>query len=129
MSHTSETSDIAEQVARYYEQHRDEMVHYVTSNDTCRSRMLLSYFGETDAPDCGQCDVCIGRKKAGEPHAVDVKTAVKLIKDFLQDGEAHPSASLKTLSIPTAVLDEAVQLMVAEEQLQVKAHQVKLIRP
>ncbi|MBO7580503.1 MAG: RecQ family ATP-dependent DNA helicase [Bacteroidaceae bacterium] len=112
-----------------FQQRIDQMVNYVTSNDTCRSRMLLRYFGEEADHDCGQCDVCIGRKKAGEPHAVDVKTAVKLIKDFLQDCEAHPSSSLKTLSIPTAVLDEAVQLMVAEEQLQVKAKQVKLIRP
>jgi ATP-dependent DNA helicase RecQ len=27
----------------------------------CRSRQLLRYFGETDAPLCGVCDVCTGR--------------------------------------------------------------------
>ncbi|MCO6487948.1 MAG: RecQ family ATP-dependent DNA helicase [Phaeodactylibacter sp.] len=30
----------------------------------CRSRQLLAYFGETDAPKCGICDVCTGRTKA-----------------------------------------------------------------
>lgn len=111
-----------------FQQRIDEMVHYVTSNDTCRSRMLLSYFGETDAPDCGQCDVCIGRKKAGEAHSMDLKSAVKLIKDFLQDGESHQASELNKLSIPTVLLDEAIQFMVAEEQLQVNAKHIKLVR-
>ncbi|RMF02644.1 MAG: RecQ family ATP-dependent DNA helicase [Bacteroidetes bacterium] len=31
----------------------------------CRSRQLLAYFGETHSTDCGQCDVCLARKKAG----------------------------------------------------------------
>ncbi|MEL6925812.1 MAG: RecQ family zinc-binding domain-containing protein, partial [Bacteroidota bacterium] len=29
----------------------------------CRSQQLLAYFGETDAPRCGICDICLGRKK------------------------------------------------------------------
>ena len=111
-----------------FRQRIDEMVHYVTSTDTCRSRMLLSYFGQTDAHDCGQCDVCIGRKKAGESHPMNLTTAIQLICDFLQDGEAHPVTELKKLSIPTALLDEAIQQMMAEEQLQVKAKHIKLIR-
>ena len=36
----------------------DAVLHYATSSDTCRSRILLAYFGETDAPPCGTCDVC-----------------------------------------------------------------------
>lgn len=30
----------------------------------CRSQQLLAYFGESDAPPCGICDVCTGRNKA-----------------------------------------------------------------
>lgn len=30
----------------------------------CRSKQLLAYFGEEDAPQCGICDVCLGRTKA-----------------------------------------------------------------
>lgn len=34
------------------------VINYATSTTKCRSRMLLQYFGETDAPECGICDVC-----------------------------------------------------------------------
>ncbi|MCQ2283601.1 MAG: RecQ family ATP-dependent DNA helicase [Bacteroidales bacterium] len=37
--------------------------NYVLSSDTCRSRLLLRYFGETDSPVCGQCDVCLKRNR------------------------------------------------------------------
>ena len=42
------------------QQHRVQaMMHYVTANQTCRSRLLLAYFGETHTPNCGHCDVCL----------------------------------------------------------------------
>lgn len=41
------------------------VVHYTESRHLCRSRILLSYFGESNANDCGQCDVCIEKKKSG----------------------------------------------------------------
>lgn len=34
----------------------------------CRSQQLLAYFGETDAPPCGMCDVCTGRNRATLNH-------------------------------------------------------------
>lgn len=55
--------------ANYHERKRNAtirmqaMAGYITSNDTCRSQMLLSYFGEEGAPRCGRCDVCIERNK------------------------------------------------------------------
>ncbi len=37
-------------------------IKYAEKN-SCRSKQLLSYFGEINAPLCGQCDVCLGRNK------------------------------------------------------------------
>ena len=52
-----------------YENHRQQyinklkaMVEYADNTLYCRSQLLLSYFGETDAATCGSCDVC--RSKA-----------------------------------------------------------------
>lgn len=51
--------------ANVYEQRRDhyvnglrQMVEYASQNQFCRQQVLLSYFGENDAPCCGTCDVC-----------------------------------------------------------------------
>ena len=30
----------------------------MNTDNQCRSRQLLSYFGEEDSHDCGCCDVC-----------------------------------------------------------------------
>ncbi len=40
----------------------DAVIHYATSTAQCRSQLLLEYFGETDSPPCGNCDVCISFK-------------------------------------------------------------------
>lgn len=34
------------------------MVEYVSEENTCRSRFLLSYFGQTESANCGRCDIC-----------------------------------------------------------------------
>ena len=36
----------------------DEMINYVQDEVTCRSRLLLKYFGEENSHECGLCDVC-----------------------------------------------------------------------
>ena len=48
-----------------YDNHRQQyieklkaMVEYADNQHYCRSQLLLSYFGETDAVTCGTCDVC-----------------------------------------------------------------------
>ena len=35
------------------------MLDYVSDDTRCRSRKLVAWFGETDAADCGLCDVCL----------------------------------------------------------------------
>lgn len=41
-----------------YEARARAMLNYVLSTDTCRSQILLRYFGQSNAPLCGGCDVC-----------------------------------------------------------------------
>ncbi|MBD8347367.1 ATP-dependent DNA helicase RecQ [Dysgonomonas sp. HGC4] len=38
---------------------------YAERKDICRSRMLLTYFGEKRSSDCGQCDVCLAKSDTG----------------------------------------------------------------
>ena len=45
-----------------YEKRINAMLDYVDDQIACRSRKLLRYFGEKNEHECGQCDVCLGRK-------------------------------------------------------------------
>ncbi len=49
-------------------QRHEERIQYALAYaqaDTCRSRLLLRYFDEEAAQDCGICDRCLERKKNG----------------------------------------------------------------
>ena len=59
-------------------QRRKAMIDYATNDSECRCRQLLRYFGESDASDCGICDVCLDRKKANT--AVPEEAIVKELK-------------------------------------------------
>lgn len=41
------------------------VLKYISEDHLCRSRMLLSYFGEKEAKDCGICDVCLSKNQSG----------------------------------------------------------------
>lgn len=39
------------------------VLHYAEDKTTCKSRLILLYFGETDTKDCGICSYCLSKKK------------------------------------------------------------------
>ncbi len=57
------SSNVYEQRQEQYAQRLRSMVEYAENQHFCRSQLLLAYFGETDAPACGTCDVCRRHKK------------------------------------------------------------------
>lgn len=46
----------------------EAMLEYVSETSECRSRYLLRYFGQTEAADCGTCDVCRARRAYAPVH-------------------------------------------------------------
>ncbi|MBK7538911.1 MAG: RecQ family ATP-dependent DNA helicase [Myxococcales bacterium] len=64
--------DLARAAARYEQKRAQDrarlaaMLRYAQSH-LCRTRLLVTYFGYTDAPACGQCDNC---KRAAKPEPV-----------------------------------------------------------
>lgn len=49
-----------------YETRIKAMEEYVTTDNVCRSRILLRYFGEKNDHNCGQCDVCLSHRTSPE---------------------------------------------------------------
>ena len=113
-----------------FQQRIDQIAHYVTSRDQCRSRMLLEYFGEHNDHDCGQCDVCLDHKKnstdSTDPSSLTGQDPVQIITNFLRDGQSHSLLELKQLPLKSAVLDEVLRRMTAEELIIIQDMKVKL---
>ena len=65
----------------------------------CRSQQLLHYFGEMDSPQCGICDVCLGRTKVNttveEINKLQQKIKILLKRERLSTQELVESFSPK----------------------------------
>ena len=57
------STDIYDNHRQQYIEKLKAMVEYADNNLYCRSQLLLSYFGETDAATCGSCDICREKMK------------------------------------------------------------------
>lgn len=91
---------IYEERKKRFEKRIFSMIDYAEATDVCRSRMLLIYFGELSAEDCGECDVCLKKSATGLPNYLFRRIANKL-KDSLQQ-----RGSLRFNELIDAVVDE-----------------------
>lgn len=57
--------DVYEEKLERYEKRVGAMLSYANLDQVCRSRQLLLYFGQKDAPNCGKCDVCLAKNEWG----------------------------------------------------------------
>ncbi len=70
------------------------VIHYATSTTTCRSQLLLKYFGETDSPECGICDVCQAMHKIGLT-SFEFNEISKQVKKILETPCSYENLLLK----------------------------------
>ncbi len=63
------------------------MLDYCTTTDRCRSRLLLEYFDDHAACDCGHCDVCADHPLSPSPADLEAR-----LLDCLSDGKPHTAA-------------------------------------
>ena len=75
-----------------YEARIKAMEEYVTSENVCRSRMLLRYFGEKNEHNCGQCDVCLSHRAtdALTENSFDFEELKKKISELLTQKPLTP---------------------------------------
>ena len=55
------STDVYEHRLARYKSRMETMINYVSSDNHCRSQILLNYFGEKSTSNCGICDVCLGK--------------------------------------------------------------------
>lgn len=54
--------NLFEQIQKNKLQKWEEMKFFVQDSDYCKMKLILSYFGEKNAKNCGQCSVCVKQK-------------------------------------------------------------------
>lgn len=64
-------TEIYERRRQLMKERLDAMRRFVFGTERCRSQELLEYFGETDIPECGRCDVCRAHRTAGAAPSPD----------------------------------------------------------
>lgn len=94
----------------------DAMLKYATSDDECRSRYLLRYFNDAEAPDCGHCDVCLSRR-GGEPSEETLAADASMLLSLLADGRVHPTAEIEALGLPRARQAALLRRLCDEERI------------
>jgi ATP-dependent DNA helicase RecQ len=65
MRHISIPRFVYEERKARLEKRIEAMLDYITSENRCRSTIILRYFGENEALGCGTCDVCLKKNETG----------------------------------------------------------------
>lgn len=94
----------------------DAMYHYALSTSTCRSRLLLAYFGQKDTKECGQCDVC--RAKNQSTHADLINEERERFLSLLQKGPVNPTELRMMLHLKESEIKIMIDDLLEKEQIE-----------
>lgn len=97
------SKEVYEERKESYRRRIEAMIEYAKSENKCRSRMLLHYFGEKNEHNCGQCDVCLQHHHSG-------------LKQSQFDEISHQILSLLKSS-PLTPQELKLQIQAPEEQV------------
>ena len=94
------------------------MTNYLNSVNNCRSRMLSEYFGDSDADNCGHCDVCIRQGYANAPSSTaDIPKAIEAIITLLSDEAPHPYTEISVLPFATEIIKQAIESLLGQNEI------------
>ncbi len=90
------------------------MIAYADSEDKCRSRMLLHYFGEQHSHNCGVCDVCLQRHSSGlrQSEFDDIATE---IRRQLASGPLFPDELRRRIDAPSDRFRQVLAFLLEQE--------------
>lgn len=106
-----------------FKERLDVVLRYIESDDECRTKQLLAYFGEKMKDDCGQCDVC--RRKAADAAKASAGDSLsnnirKHILSVLSDGKQHHVSELYSADFSSPDIMEELKHLMCEEIVKAK---------
>ncbi|MDR2533298.1 MAG: RecQ family ATP-dependent DNA helicase [Tannerellaceae bacterium] len=90
-----------------FEQRLAKAIEYISTDNRCRSRILLEYFGEKQPDPCGCCDVCLANKHSSSAR-VDLNGVRSAVVDLVSSHPQPVSEVAATLSASLAVSPEQI---------------------
>jgi len=91
----------------------EAILAYVKNDKVCRSRQLLSYFGETDTKNCGICSYC--KPVDSNIRKETIKRIYLEIMDLLKTGDKSSRELVAALPYPEAGILKVLQLLMEKE--------------
>lgn len=118
--------DLARAASRYEQKRAQDrarlgaMLRYSQSS-LCRTRLLVTYFGYTDAPACGLCDNCqrAGKSAVPEPRAQETSAATAAVQVARRGGD---------LETRTALVEESKRRIAATTTVRMRALKIERVK-
>ena len=102
-----------------YEKRIKAMIDYADTDDKCRSRMLLYYFGEKNEHNCGQCDVCLKKHESGLRLGVFEDIRDEILRLLESEGPQTPKQLVESVTIADKdAVQEVLSFLMSENQIE-----------
>lgn len=108
------SKEVYEDRKESYVQRINAMIEYAESENRCRSRMLLRYFGETNEHNCGQCDVCLQQHQSGLKSG-EFEAISQQLQALLKENPLSLQEIKDKMQVPENHLMKVVSYLVSEE--------------
>lgn len=108
------SKEVYEDRKESYVQRINAMIEYAESENRCRSRMLLRYFGEKNEHNCGQCDVCLQQHQSGLKSG-EFEAISQQLQAFLKENPLSLQEIKDKMQVPENHLIKVVSYLVSEE--------------
>jgi ATP-dependent DNA helicase RecQ len=112
-------------VAKYLENQNNlkiaqlhSVLNYVNDTKTCKSQLILSYFGENDIPACGICSYCITKNKPKK----DIPTITQKILELLKNGDFNSRELQKITQFESNDVIFALQILLENDIIILKSN-------
>ena len=103
-----------------YEARIKAMEEYVTTENICRSRMLLRYFGEKNEHNCGQCDVCLSKRATNDLSEESYEEVKRQILDLLSHSPLTPAETADQIKAEKEDIGQVIRYLLDEGELKMQ---------
>ena len=103
-----------------YEARIKAMEEYVTTENICRSRMLLRYFGEKNEHNCGQCDACLSKHATDNLSEESYEEVKRQILDLLSHSPLTPAETADQIKAEKEDIGQVIRYLLDEGELKMQ---------